>query len=164
MNGSWRIFCCHFFNQYPERYNILTEYSFLIDRFHQLYQHFKTHRDKVTVADFSFRKCLCFAKSNLTEAQYIEYQKHYFQLEQDLGIRPTMLVFLEVLPQQALKNIQMRGRGMEKTISLEYLEKLYALYKELLKTSEIPYVSVEVRNYEDATREVLELCRDLLKK
>lgn len=152
------------FYRSPKKYSILTEYSFLIDRFHQLYQHFEKHRDKITVADFSFRKCLWFARSNLTERQYAEYEKHYFQLEQDLNIRPTVLIFLDVLPQQALKNIQNRGREMERTISLEYLEELYATYKEQLKTLEIPYVLVEVKNYEDATKAVLEVCRDVLNR
>ncbi len=45
------------FYHYPEKYNLLAEYSFLIDRFHQLSHCFPSSYYDIVLADFSFRKC-----------------------------------------------------------------------------------------------------------
>lgn len=145
------------FYQSPEKYGFLAEYSFLIDRFHQLHRHFEIHQDKLTIADFSFKKCLWFAENNLSPHQFDEYKKHYFQLESQLNVRPDIIVFLDVKPDQALKNIHQRNRAIEKNIRLEYLEKLYATYQKHLANLDIPVFSIEVKEYESVFNEVLKM-------
>ncbi|RME14872.1 MAG: hypothetical protein D6799_06670, partial [Bacteroidetes bacterium] len=61
----------------PEKDNLLAEYSFLIDRFHQLSHCFPSSYYDIVLADFSFRKCLWFAEINLKPDEFQGYQKHF---------------------------------------------------------------------------------------
>lgn len=146
------------FYKQPNVYNVLAEYSFLIDRFHQLHQHFQNFNGGITISDYCFKKCLWFAQNNLNPIQFEEYQKHYFQLEKDLGVYPDVIIFLDVKPHRAFQNIQKRNRIMEKNIDIHYLEKLYHIYTQHLQQDE----KVIYLNFEDYT-EAFEKLKDVLK-
>lgn len=45
---------------------------------------------------------------------------------------PQLLIYLDCSPETALKRIAARGRGMEKTISIEYLRALKANYEQFI--------------------------------
>lgn len=145
------------FYQNPDQYCVLTEYSFLIDRFHQLYKHFNRYEEGFTLSDFTFRKCLWFAQNNLPPSAYEEYKKHFLQLEKELNKVPDKIIFLDVTPEQAYQNIQKRNRHFEKNITIEYLEQLYYIYQENINTLELPVFSIKVRDYQKLTNEVTEL-------
>lgn len=144
------------FYKQPDKYNVLTEYSFLIDRFHHLYQHFSTFDEGISIADFSFRKCLWFAENNLSPSQFDEYKKHYFQLETELNQPPHQIIFLDVKPQQAYQNIQFRNRPIEKNITINYLENLYQTYIKHIQKSDIPVTIIEVNTYDNLLERVLQ--------
>jgi len=148
------------FYQQPQKYSVLTEYSFLIDRFNQLYTHFQNYPNFFTISDFCFKKCLWFAENNLNGAQFEEYKKHYFQLEQDLQLPQYVVVYLDVNPQQAYKNIMQRNRTFEKNINITYLEKLYSIYSKNIPKLDMPVISINVKNYDN----LLEECLNELKK
>lgn len=111
------------FYREPKTFAFPTEYSFLIDRHKQLMNFFEQPRRKVTVADFHFDKCLCFAKANLKEADFVFYKKHFQAMKQTLAV-PDLIVYLETSPALLLKNIQSRGREVEKGLKKSYLQKI----------------------------------------
>lgn len=47
--------------------------------------------------------------------------------------KPTLIVHLDVSPEESLKRIKMRGRDMEKSVTLEYLTNLHRAYEEFLR-------------------------------
>jgi deoxyguanosine kinase len=111
------------FYRNPKTFAFPTEYSFLIDRHKQLVNYFEKPRKKTTVADFHFDKCLCFAKANLKEDDFVFYKKHFNAMKQTLPV-PDLIVYLETSPELLLKNIQKRGREVEKSLKAKYLQKI----------------------------------------
>lgn len=60
-------------------------------------------------------------------------------------------VHLDVSPEESLQRIKLRGRDMEKNISIEYLTKLHEMYNEFLKeiSTVIPVIKVNWSEFQD---------------
>jgi len=65
--------------------------------------------------------------------------------------KPTAIVYLHSSPQTCFERIQNRGRGIEKVITLEYLERLYAAYEDFVLdiSRTIPVIQVDWENFGD---------------
>lgn len=68
---------------------------------------------------------------NISEMEWGTYERAYNIMTCSL-IPPSTLVFLDVEPEVAYQRIQVRGRGVEKNVSLRYLEDLRKGYLDLL--------------------------------
>ena len=98
-----------------------TEYSFLIDRHKQLFSYFKLKKEKsITVSDFHFDKCICFAKANLKKEDYHFFKKHFKALQSSVK-QPDLVVYINTEVPQLVKNIKKRGREIEKKLDIDYL-------------------------------------------
>jgi deoxyguanosine kinase len=101
-----------------------TEYSFLIDRQKQLTNYFNSiKKGTITVSDFHFDKCLCFANANLSSKDFSFFKKHFKPLKKTIPT-PHLVVYLDTTTDLLTKNIQKRGRLIEKNLKKSYLEKL----------------------------------------
>lgn len=101
-----------------------TEYSFLIDRQKQLTNYFNSiTKGSITVSDFHFDKCLCFANANLSSKDFSFFKKHFKPLKKTIPT-PQLVVYLDTTTDLLTKNIQKRGRLIEKNLKKSYLEKL----------------------------------------
>ena len=101
-----------------------TEYSFLIDRQKQLTNYFKkVKKETITVSDFHFDKCLCFAKANLSSDDFSFFKKHFKPLRKTIPT-PDLVVYLDTSTDLLVKNIHKRGREIEKSLKEGYLGKL----------------------------------------
>lgn len=101
-----------------------TEYSFLIDRQKQLTNYFNSiKKGTITVSDFHFDKCLCFANANLSSKDFSFFKKHFKPLKKTIPT-PQLVVYLDTTIDLLAKNIQKRGRLIEKNLKKSYLEKL----------------------------------------
>lgn len=101
-----------------------TEYSFLIDRQKQLSNYFKSNKKTTTtISDFHFDKCLCFADANLSSKDFSFFKKHFKPLKKTIP-KPDLIVYLDTSTDLLIKNIQKRGRKIEKNLKQEYLGKL----------------------------------------
>jgi deoxyguanosine kinase len=101
-----------------------TEYSFLIDRQKQLTNYFNSiKKGTITVSDFHFDKCLCFANANLSSKDFSFFKKHFKPLKKTIPT-PQLVVYLDTTTELLTKNIQKRGRLIEKNLKKSYLEKL----------------------------------------
>ncbi len=101
-----------------------TEYSFLIDRQKQLTNYFNSiTKGTITVSDFHFDKCLCFANANLSSKDFSFFKKHFKPLKKTIPT-PQLVVYLDTTTDLLTKNIQKRGRLIEKNLKKSYLEKL----------------------------------------
>jgi deoxyguanosine kinase len=112
-----------FYND-PKTYAFPTEYSFLIDRQKQLSNYFSSvKKNSVTVSDFHFDKCLCFARANLTGKDFLFFKKHFKPLRKTIPT-PDLVVYLDTSTDKLMKNIAKRGRKIEKSLKETYLQKL----------------------------------------
>ena len=101
-----------------------TEYSFLIDRQKQLTNYFKrVKKGTITVSDFHFDKCLCFAKTNLSSKDFSFFKKHFKPLRKTLPT-PNLVVYLDTTTDLLIKNIHKRGREIERSLKQGYLSRL----------------------------------------
>lgn len=138
----------------PKTFAFPTEYSFLIDRQKQLVSYFKEIPEQTsTVSDFHFDKCICFAKANLSDVDFLFYKKHFKAIQKTVPV-PDMVVYLTAPPGLLMKNIQKRGRALEKDMKQVYLEglkkSLDAYYLKGKKTGTFVLV-LTVNEYTDAT-------------
>ena len=134
-----------------------TEYSFLIDRHKQLQTYFKSRKkQQVTVSDFHFDKCICFAKANLNSKDYSYFKKHFKALKASVT-QPNLVVYINAEVPLLVKNIKTRGRAIEKTIETEYLLTLkksldtYYVVKHKTKT---PVLVLTIDAYSDKTLQI----------
>ena len=122
------------------------EYSFLLNRFDQIQQTFKTEK-KVIVSDYSLYKCLWFAKLNLSEKNYAVFKKQ-FKLILDQLPKPDLIIHLSTTTKNLKQNIKKRGRNYEQSISEDYLNALNTQYeKGLNKIKNIKKINITITAY-----------------
>lgn len=131
-----------------------TEYSFLIDRHKQLHRYFQTTKElQVTVSDFHFDKCICFAKANLSSRDYQYFKKHFKALQASIK-QPNLVVYINTEVSLLVKNIKKRGRAIEKTIEIDYLlslKKSLDTYYLTKHKSKAPVLVLTIDTYSDKT-------------
>ena len=107
------------FYENKKKLALLTEFSFLIERQNQLSTYFKNNKNKITVSDFHFDKCLCFAKANLSSDDFSFFKKHFKPLRKTIPT-PDLVVYLDTSTDLLVKNIHKRGREIEKSLKEGY--------------------------------------------
>lgn len=145
------------FYENRKKYAFLLEYSFLIERQKQLSTYFKQlQNNKITVSDFHFDKCLCYANVNLTPTDFVFFSKHFKTIQNTLP-KPDLVIFLDVRPELLLVNIKKRGREFEKDFDVNYLKKFKkALDVNYIKTAKKSTLTIPIKTYTNSTIE--ELC------
>jgi deoxyadenosine/deoxycytidine kinase len=130
----------------PEKYSFPLELSFLASRYKQLKEElvpqdlFKTF----TVADYYFMKSLVFAASTLKGDEFNLYRQIFYIIYGSLP-KPDIYIYLHLSPERLLQNIEKRGRNYEKSITLEYLEKIQDSYFTFFKqNTENKYVVIDI--------------------
>lgn len=136
-----------FYND-PEKYSFPLELSFLASRYKQLIEVIG-HQDlfkKFTVADYYFMKSLVFASATLTGEEYNLYRQIFYIIYSSLP-RPDIYVYLHVKPEKLIENIKKRGRGYEKSITKDYLQKIQDSYFAFFKQNpENKYLVIDINN------------------
>lgn len=66
--------------------------------------------------------------------------------------RPNMIVYLDVSPERSMERIQLRQRGVESGISMEYLRALHAEYNRFIAdiAKTVPVITVDYDRFRDA--------------
>lgn len=151
-----------FYNE-PKKYAFPTEYSFLIDRQKQLVNYFNAQRKKsITVSDFHFDKCFCFAQANLSRKDFLFYKKHFKAIQKTVP-NPDLIIYLSSSSKLLIKNIKKRGRSMEKKIKEEYLEALEKSYDTYYssKRKKLRLLKIQIEEYNSET---LNFCYDKIEQ
>lgn len=115
----------------PDKFAFPLELSFLAERYHQkreMSQKADLFNPKV-VSDYILAKSLIFARQNLRPDEFELFSKLFSIINHRLP-KPDLLIFLHCSPEQALKNIEKRGRVYERSITSEYLEAVNRGYLE----------------------------------
>jgi deoxyguanosine kinase len=154
------------FYENKKKLALLTEFSFLIERQNQLSTYFKNNKNKITVSDFHFDKCLCFAKANLNSNDFKLYKKNYNEIKLTIP-NPDLIVYLDVETDLLLQNISKRGRLIEKNIQKDYLNNVNKAYKKhymskktlLINILTIPIIKYDHNTTENCCNKIIEVLK-----
>jgi len=116
----------------PATFAFPLEYSFLLSRYQHISDAFK-QETKMIISDYSFYKCLWFAKLNLSKKDYFFFKKHFKALEHQIE-KPDFIIYLDTSTKNLKKNIRSRGREYEQNIPEKYLDNLTKQYLKGLKS------------------------------
>lgn len=118
-------------------------------------------QDRTIYEDTIFAKML-HSRGYITEKDYTTYISLFDNIS-NLMRKPTLIVWLDVSPKEALERIRSRSRDCESTITLEYLIELQAEYEVFMNhiCKTVPVIRV---NWEEKHKDVVVLARSLKEK
>ena len=152
------------FYQDPEKYAFPVQLYFLLTRYNQQRQ--LAQQDlfaQATVTDYLLAKDRIFARLNLDPDELVLYEGVYRLLDGQLA-KPDLVVYLRARVEVLAERLRKRNRTFERHISLEYLERVSAAYRDfffyydetpllVVDSSEIDFVD-DPGDLEDLLREI----------
>jgi deoxyadenosine/deoxycytidine kinase len=143
------------FYKEPDKYSFPLELSFLASRYKQLKDELVPQDlfKSFTVADYYFMKSLVFASSTLDGDEYSLYRQIFYIIYGSLP-KPDIYVYLHMNPERLLRNIEKRGRKYEKSITIEYLQKIQDSYFSFFRQNpENKYLVIDVNEIDFVNNE-----------
>lgn len=150
-----------------ERWSFNLQIYFLNSRFRQILEIRKT--GKKTIQDRTIYEDAFIFAPNLhamglmTNRDYTNY-KLLFDLMEDLVGPPNLLIYLRSSIPNLVKQIHMRGRDYENTISIEYLSRLNERYEAWIQTydkSKLVIIDVDNIDYVNNPEDLGEIIRKI---
>ena len=153
-----------FYND-PERFGFQTQLFFLLQRYRQQQDLRQVDMfQKLLITDYMFVKDRLFASLNLGDKQMQLYDTVASLLERNI-IRPDIVIYLQADTDVLMKNIEKRGRNMEKNVTWEYIDALNQVYTEFFfRYQDTPLVIINTNNIdfvenENDLKEVIDYIR-----
>jgi deoxyadenosine/deoxycytidine kinase len=110
------------------RFALPTQLTFLFQRVDQLRSLAQLDLfRRPTVADFLFDKDPLFARLNLTDDEYVLYEKIYSHLKPQVPA-PDLVVYLQAPVPVLVERVQRRGSDYERTVEESYLARVADTY------------------------------------
>jgi deoxyguanosine kinase len=152
------------FYQDAEKYAFPVQLYFLLTRYNQQRQ--LAQQDlfaQATVSDYLLAKDRIFAQLNLDPDELVLYEGVYRLLDGKLA-KPDLVVYLRARAEVQAERLRKRNRSFERHISMEYLERVSAAYRDfffyyeetpllVVDSSEIDFVA-DPGDLEDLLREI----------
>lgn len=129
-NPFWRAFYAD-----PIGTAFETEITFLLQHYHQIKTVGKSG-GKI-VSDFSMYLDLAYAHVTLPQDKRDIFLSVYQEVEKELGV-PILLIHLKCDPEIELKRIRERGRDVENSITIEYLQQINNQLEKILTEKAYP--------------------------
>ena len=116
-------------------------------------------QDRTIYEDSVFAKMLV-ELGLMDDRDYRTYQDLFSHMS-NFMCRPNVIVYLDTKPEEAKRRIEMRARGVESAISLDYLEALYKEYEIFIEniSKVIPVIRVDYQRFHTA-EEMARVIRD----
>lgn len=132
------------FYENKQQYAFPLELFFMAERYKQLKELLQTKDmfHNITISDYMFTKCLLFAKVNLSEEEFLLYQKLFDIINPQL-VQPDLLIYLHAPVTRLKENIKKRNRIYEQSIELEYLFSLQETYTQYIKQHNIKTLFID---------------------
>ena len=157
-------FLSDFYND-PERFGFQTQLFFLLQRYRQQQDLRQVDMfQKLLITDYMFVKDRLFASLNLGDKEMQLYDTVASLLERNI-IRPDIVIYLQADTDVLMKNIEKRGRNMEKNVTWEYIDALNQVYTEyFFRYQDTPLVIINTNNIdfvenENDLKEVIDYIR-----
>jgi len=116
------------FYQYPERWAMPTQLSFLFQRIDQLAALGPMADERRVVSDFILDKDRLFAEQNLTEDELALYRRIYDSVRPVDAPKPDLVIYLQAGPDTLMERIRKRGLDAERRITEHYLQQVSERY------------------------------------
>jgi deoxyguanosine kinase len=113
-----------------DKYALPAQLYFLLSRYNQ--QRELAQQDlfsRTTVADYLFAKDRIFAALNLEPEELALYERFYSLLDARM-VKPDLVVYVAARAEVLAERLRKRKRDFERYISLEYLERVSAAYRD----------------------------------
>ena len=135
-----------FYND-PERFGFQTQLFFLLQRYRQQQDLRQVDMfQKLLITDYMFVKDRLFASLNLGDKEMQLYDTVASLLERNI-IKPDIVIYLQADTDVLMKNIEKRGRNMEKNVTWEYIDALNQVYTEyFFRYQDTPLVIINTNN------------------
>ena len=153
-----------FYND-PERFGFQTQLFFLLQRYRQQQDLRQVDMfQKLLITDYMFVKDRLFASLNLGDKEMQLYDTVASLLERNI-IKPDIVIYLQADTDVLMKNIDKRGRNMEKNVTWEYIDALNQVYTEyFFRYQDTPLVIINTNNIdfvenENDLKEVIDYIR-----
>jgi deoxyadenosine kinase len=90
-------------------------------------------------------------EGNMEPREYETYRSLFSNMSNFMK-KPNLIVHLDVSPEESLRRIEMRSRGCESGIPMEYLQRLHAAYNTFLTDISriIPVIRVDYSKFRTA--------------
>nr|WP_256250667.1 deoxynucleoside kinase [Nitrosomonas sp. Nm51] len=124
-NPFWRAFYAD-----PIGTAFETEITFLLQHYHEI--KITRQSEKKLACDFSMYLDLAYAHVTLSQDKLRIFQSVYSEVEKELE-QPSLLIYLECDPEIELQRIRNRGRDVENSITIEYLQAINEQLEKILK-------------------------------
>lgn len=161
-NPFWQAFYSD-----PVKYAFETEITFLLQHYHQIKKD-QLIMGKSICCDFSFFLDIAYAEIGLEGSKLKAFLTVYDEIMRDLP-PPTLLVYLKCDAKTELERIRNRGRTVEDSITVEFLETLNsALERQVARIKDsLPVVAIDsaLKDFahdESAKHEVVDLVSDFI--
>ena len=105
----------------PIKFTFETEISFILQHYHQIKK--EQVNGKINICDFSFLLDLAYAQIGLQGTKLKAFYTIHDEIKRDLPT-PALIVHLNCDPRIELRRIRSRGRSIEESINIEFLERL----------------------------------------
>ena len=135
-----------FYND-PERFGFQTQLFFLLQRYRQQQDLRQVDMfQKLLITDYMFVKDRLFASLNLGDKEMQLYDTVASLLERNI-IKPDIVIYLQADTDVLMKNIEKRGRNMERNVTWEYIDALNQVYTEyFFRYQDTPLVIINTNN------------------
>jgi len=135
-----------FYND-PERFGFQTQLFFLLQRYRQQQDLRQVDMfQKLLITDYMFVKDRLFASLNLDDKEMHLYDTVARLLERNI-IKPDLVIYLQADTDVLMKNIEKRGRNMERDVTWEYIDALNQVYTEyFFRYQDTPLVIINTNN------------------
>jgi deoxyadenosine/deoxycytidine kinase len=135
-----------FYND-PERFGFQTQLFFLLQRYRQQQDLRQVDMfQKLLITDYMFVKDRLFASLNLDDKEMHLYDTVAKLLERNI-IKPDLVIYLQADTDVLMKNIEKRGRNMERDVTWEYIDALNQVYTEyFFRYQDTPLVIINTNN------------------
>ncbi len=144
------------------KYSFATQIYLLNRRFQQhqeiIWRGRPAIQDRTIYEDAIFAKML--SESGLMDPRDYRTYLQLFKHMSNFMCKPSAIIYLDVKPEKSLERIRERSRGVENSISLEYLTALYNEYERFVQdvSRRIPTIRVSWDQYRDV-EEMAEVIR-----
>ena len=152
------------FYENPDKYAFPAQLYFLLIRYRQQRELVQQELFRqMTVSDYLFSKDRIFANLNLAPDELVLYDQVYRLLDAQMA-RPDLVVYMWARAEVLVERLRKRNRDFERHISIEYLERVSAAYRDfffyyeetpllVVDTSEMDFVE-HPEDLEELMREV----------
>lgn len=152
------------FYEDPDKYAFPAQLYFMLIRYRQQRELVQQELFKQsTVSDYLFSKDRIFATLNLSPDELVLYDQVYRLLDSQMA-KPDLVVYMWARAEVLIERLRKRNRDFERHISIEYLERVSAAYRDFFfyyEETPLLMVDTSAMDFVEHPEDLEELMREI---